>query len=147
MVIHCRRHPKNNPSPYFVGYAVGRTGPGLVAGGGWPSSLAVVGIGLFSSIPSLTKYSPSRPESYPPSHCLTGDDMSFFAGEQRLTSLQWHHAISNKVLFGGNKGDQAQRGSINARTSKDAFGADSGVGAAGGAVAVTGDLLSGYLDI
>ena len=46
--------------------------------------------------------------------------------------------------FSGSKGDQAQRGSFIVRIRDDAWGARSGVGAAGGAVALMVELLSGY---
>ena len=70
--------------------------------------------------------------------------MALFAGERRLTSLQWHQASGIDLLSRRHKGDQAQQGSVIVRTRDDAFGAGSGVGAGGGAVALMVELLSGY---
>ena len=79
-----------------------------------------------------------------PAHCLTRDDVALFAEERWLTSSQWHQATSIEVLFGGHKDDRDSQGSGIVRTRDDAFGARSGVGAGGGAVALMVELLSGY---
>ena len=78
-----------------------------------------------------------------PVDCLIRGDVALFAEERWLTSLQWHQATSIEVLFPGRKGDQAQQGSVIVHPRDDAFRARSGVGAAGGAVALMGELLPG----
>ena len=60
--------------------------------------------------------------------------------ERWFTSLQWHQATSIEVRFEA-MGDRTQQGSV--ITRDDAWGAHSGVGAGGGAVALM-ELLSGY---
>ena len=79
-----------------------------------------------------------------PVHCLTRGDVVLYAGGRQLGSLQWHQATSIEVCFRGHKGDQAQQGSVIVRARDDARGARSGVGAGGGAVALTMGLLSSY---
>ena len=70
--------------------------------------------------------------------------MALYNGERRSTSLQWHQATSIEVPFRGQKGDQAQQGSVIVHTRDDASGTRSGVGAGGGAVALMVELLSVY---
>ena len=77
-----------------------------------------------------------------PVHCLTRGDVAPYAGERRLSLLQWHQATRIDVRFRGHKGDQAQQGSVIVRTRDAALGPGSGVGAGGGAVAVMVELLS-----
>ena len=62
--------------------------------------------------------------------------MALYKGERRLTTLQWHQATSIEVCFRGQKGDQAQQGSVIVCTRDDASATRSGVGAGGGAVAL-----------
>ena len=77
-------------------------------------------------------------------HRLTRGDVALYNGERRSTSLQWHQATSIEVPFRGQKGDQAQQGSVIVHTRDDASGTRSGVGAGGGAVALMVELLPVY---
>ena len=79
-----------------------------------------------------------------PVHCLTRRDVALYKGEPRLTSLQWHQAISIEIRFRGHKGDQAQPGPVIVRSRDDDSGTCSRVGAGGGAVALMVELLSVY---
>ena len=58
--------------------------------------------------------------------------------------MQWHQATSIEVRFRGNKGDQAQQGSVIVRARDDDSGTRSGVGAGSGAVTLMVELRSVY---
>ena len=58
MAARSRRNPSKTSPPYLVGRSVGRTGFGLVAGVGRPSSLGVPHGGIFVSWRDQVKYSP-----------------------------------------------------------------------------------------
>ena len=126
-----------------MGHAVGRTRPGPVVGAGRPNALVVACVGFFLVARSDEIFA-SPTGVVHPVHCVTRGDVALYAGGRRLAPLRWHQATSIEVRFRGHKGDQAQQGSVIVRTRDDAWGAQSGVGAGGGAVALMVELLSAY---
>ena len=72
-----------------------------------------------------------------PAHCLTRSDVAlfffffFFPGDRQLRRLQWSDADWVEVRFRGHKGDQAQVGSVIARTRSEVRGPCSEMGEGG----------------
>ena len=58
MIARCRRNPIRTSSPFPVGHIVGKTGVGVVAGAGRPTSLDAPHVGIFVSWRGGTKSPP-----------------------------------------------------------------------------------------
>ncbi|CAM9479372.1 unnamed protein product, partial [Scytosiphon promiscuus] len=77
-----------------------------------------------------------------PVHCLTRQDIVFFAGKAQLPYARWQQADKIEIRLRGHKGDQEQIGRVGARTRDKVHGPQSGYLAESGAVASTVELMS-----